>query len=636
MSPIRGQKPTPGGRGPQARPASPIPGWVLLLVLVVASFAFWFHYRTPEPEVPYTFFKQQLTAGNVKSVLSQGGNLRGQFREAVPVPGAKKPEKGKGKIPKISTFQTTMPAFGDDKLMQQIVQQKVELVAKSSGGGVWKAVLILALPFLLIVGFFFLMTMRAGNQAGGLMSIGRSKATRFEKEHTSITFDDVAGVKEAKEGLQEVIGFLREPGKFQRLGCRVPKGILLVGPPGTGKTLLARATAGEAEVPFFSITGSDFVEMFVGVGASRVRDLFHTAKRNSPCIIFLDELDSVGRHRGAGLGGGHDEREQTLNQLLSEIDGFEPSDNVLVIAATNRPDVLDPALLRPGRFDRRVVVDLPAVADRVKILEVHTRHVPLDDDVDLQEVAASMPGRSGADLANLVNEAAILTARRGKDRVGKVEFGDARDQILIGQLRGSIVLHGDEKRTIAVHEAGHALVAHIVAKTDPVEKVSIIPRGSALGATQQLPEERYNYTSEYMRARLEVMLAGRASENVLLNSESTGAADDLAQATRLARRMVGQWGMSEKLGNVAFEETGTEVFLGEMLSRRREYSEATARDIDLEVKRLIEESFRDAKATLEENRERLDALARALEKHEVLEGEELELLLEGKTARVHT
>jgi cell division protease FtsH len=505
--------------------------------------------------------------------------------------------------------------------------QNVTLVSKGSGTSTLKLIMVNALPILLIFGLIVWMSRRAAKQAGGLLSIGRSRARRFEKERTSVTFKDVAGVEEAKEGLKEIISFLKEPQRFRKLGCRVPKGVLLVGPPGTGKTLLARATAGEAGVPFYSITGSDFVEMFVGVGASRVRDLFQIAKRNTPCIIFLDELDSVGRHRGAGLGGGHDEREQTLNQLLSEIDGFEPMDNLVVLAATNRPDVLDPALLRPGRFDRRVTVDLPALKERVEILRVHAREVPMAEEVDMNEVAASMPGRSGADLSNLINEAALLAAKRGKDSVGKQDITDARDRILMGQLRGGIVLRGREKKAIAVHEAGHALVAHLTPEADPVEKISIIPRGRALGATQQLPEERYNYTEEYMRGRLKVMLAGRAGEQVVLETVSTGAADDLSQASRLARHMVGQWGMGQKFRNMAFDEDDHQVFLGEQLTRRRDYSEQTARDIDMEIKALIEDAYEEAETTIKENRDRLEKLAGTLEKDETIEGEALEKLL---------
>jgi cell division protease FtsH len=437
----------------------------------------------------------------------------------------------------------------------------------------------------------------------------------------------VAGLKEAKQELQEIISFLKEPGRFAELGGKVPKGVLLVGPPGTGKTLLARAVSGEADVPFFSITGSDFMEMFVGVGAARVRDLFSKAKKNSPCIIFLDELDSIGRHRGAGLGGGHDEREQTLNQLLSAMDGFEPYDNVVVLAATNRPDILDPALLRPGRFDRRVTVPLPSLNERIDILKVHTREVPLADDVDVEDLARSMPGRSGADLQNLVNEAALLAARHEKDAVGMDEFRTARDKILMGQLRGGIVLKDKEKHAVAIHEAGHAVTALLSPEADPVEKISILPRGRSLGATQQLPEERHNLTVEYLRGRIKVMLGGRASEQVFLNTQTTGAADDLSQATKLARRMVGQWGMSDKLRHLAFQETETEVFLGEQLSRRREYSEQTAREIDLEVKDLMDELYDEVETLLQDHRDRVERLAKALEDEETIEGDRLKELL---------
>ncbi len=602
---------------------------MIVFVLIIAALLWGPMFMPQPPGIPYTTFKNELKKGNVEEITAKGEKLSGIFINAVQVerelPGRSDPE-----MESVKKFTTVMPAFGDEELLEQISRHHVQFTAReqSDGMGMWLLAFAL-LPLLILIGFGWMAARRARQSAGGLMSIGRSRAKRFVKERTSVSFDDVAGVSEAKQSLKEVIAFLTRPGDFTRLGCRVPKGVLLVGPPGTGKTLLARAVAGEAGVPFFSITGSDFMEMFVGVGASRVRDLFATAKRNSPCIIFLDELDSVGRHRGAGLGGGHDEREQTLNQLLSEIDGFEPNDDIVVMAASNRPDVLDPALLRPGRFDRQVVVDLPTLSEREQILAVHTRRVPLLDDVDLRSLAKGMPGRSGADLANLVNEAALLAAKGNKDSVGMAEFSEARDKILMGQSRGGIVLEGRERTAIALHEAGHALVAHLCHEADIVSKVSIIPRGRALGVTQQLPEEHYTLTRGYLIAKLKVMLGGRASEQIMLDDISTGAADDLNQATRLARRMVNQWGMSESLQNVAFGDGDQEIFLGEQLAQRREYSEETAREIDLAVKKIIDLCYDEAMHMLSENRERLQAIADALEAEETLEGERLMALLNG-------
>jgi cell division protease FtsH len=604
--------------------------------MLAALLAYWL-WQVPgeggKSSIPYSQFRQELAAGNVQRVKAKGETLTGRFKEPVKVEPlkAEKQDGEKSKEAKAETierFTTTLPPFGDDKLTAELIAKGVVVDSEGSGSSVLWLILINALPLLLLVALFVFLFRGARQQASQIMSVGRAGAKRFVKERTGVSFDDVAGAEEAKRELREVIAFLTEPGRFSALGARVPKGMLLVGPPGTGKTLLARAVAGEAGVPFFSITGSDFMEMFVGVGASRVRDLFNRARRSTPCIIFLDELDSIGRHRGAGLGGGHDEREQTLNQLLSAMDGFEPNEGIVVMAATNRPDILDPALLRPGRFDRRVTVDLPSLSERTAILRVHTRKVPLGDSVNLEDISRSMPGRSGADLANLVNEAALLAARAGKERVGMAEFLAARDRILMGQLRGGIVLKGMEKHAVAVHEAGHAVVAWLVPEADPVEKVSILPRGRALGATQQLPEERYNFTEAYLRARLAVMLGGRAAERIFLDTQTTGAADDLAQATRLARHMVGQWGMSEKLKHVAFQETDTEVFLGQQLSHRREYSEQTAHQIDLEVQRLIDACYGQAERLLKENRPRVEALAAALEDRETIEGEQIAIIMD--------
>jgi len=597
--------------------------WVLLLIAVAVFM--WPRRDQDRPEIAYSLFKSQLQDGNIARLEAEGDLLRGQFRQAVELPS---PDQDQRQAQ--MQFQTRLPPFGDPELTAEIIAQDVEFISSGRDNFTMWLVLLNVLPLMLLLGLGVMMVRGASRQNGGLMNVGRSQAKRFVKQHTSTTFEDVAGAAETKQGLKEIISFLKNPQPFLKLGCRVPKGVLLVGPPGTGKTLLARAVAGEADVPFFSITGSDFMEMFVGVGASRVRDLFRKAKQNAPCIIFLDELDSVGRHRGAGVGGGHDEREQTLNQLLSEIDGFEPNDNLVVIAATNRPDILDPALLRPGRFDRQFVVDLPTLSERLQILMVHTRAVPLGEDVNLEEIARSMPGHSGADLGNLVNEAALLAARKHKNMVNQAEFHDARDRLLMGQLRGSVVLSGREKQAVAVHEAGHAISAHLAPDADPVEKVSIIPRGRALGITQQLPEERFTMTAEYLHSRLIVLLGGRASEEVLLGSISTGAADDLAQATRLARRMVAQWGMSDKFRHLAFRDDDQEVFLGEQLGHGRAYSDQTAREIDLEVKEMVDNCYDQAHRLLSRYRQRLQTMARVLEEEESLEGERLRQLLDGE------
>ena len=497
------------------------------------------------------------------------------------------------------------------------------------------SLLLSLLPFALMIGIVVWMSRRAMGQqgGGGLMSIGKSKAKLLTEAHGRVTFDDVAGIDEAKEDLQEVVEFLRDPQKFQRLGGRIPRGVLLVGPPGTGKTLTARAVAGEANVPFFTISGSDFVEMFVGVGASRVRDMFEQAKKNAPCIIFIDEIDAVGRHRGAGLGGGNDEREQTLNQLLVEMDGFEANEGVIIIAATNRPDVLDPALLRPGRFDRQIVVPNPDVVGREKILRVHVRKVPLAPDVDLKIIARGTPGFSGADLMNLVNEAALLAARRGKRIVTMKEFEDAKDKVMMGAERRTLVMTDDEKRLTAYHEAGHAVVALNVPATDPVHKATIIPRGRALGMVMQLPErDKLSMSYEQMTSRLAIMMGGRIAEEMIFGHDkvTSGAQSDIEQATRLARMMVTRWGFSPELGTVAYGENQEEVFLGMSMGRQQNVSEATAQKIDSEVRRLVEDGLNDARRILTEKQHELEALARGLLEYETLSGEEIRNLLDGQ------
>ena len=513
-------------------------------------------------------------------------------------------------------------------LIRLLRERGVRIAVKPPDSNPWYAVFLQWVPMLLFIGvwIFFMRQMQGGGAKA--LSFGKARARLISEKHNKITFQDVAGVDEAKEELREIIDFLRDPQKFQKLGGKIPKGVLLVGPPGTVKTLLAKAIAGEANVPFFSISGSDFVEMFVGVGASRVRDLFEQGKKHAPCIIFMDEIDAVGRHRGAGLGGGHDEREQTLNQLLVEMDGFETNEGVILIAATNRPDVLDPALLRPGRFDRQVVVPRPDVKGREEILRVHVRRIPLAPDVDLKVLARGTPGFSGADLANLVNEAALLAARQNKKFVEMLDFENAKDKVLMGVERRSMIISEAEKRTIAYHEAGHTLVADFLPGTDPVHKVTIIPRGRALGLTQQLPlDDKYNYSKEYLINRITILLGGRAAEEVVLHQQTTGAGDDLEKATEMARKMVCEWGMSETLGPLTFGKNEEHIFLGREVARAKDYSEQTARLIDAEIKRIVTECAARARQIIEENIEKLHALARALLERESLDGEEIARIL---------
>jgi len=528
-----------------------------------------------------------------------------------------------------SKFKSTIPANYPD--LYKILQDKsVKVTIKDNSNNNWMAWVANGLPVILLLGLwiFFLRQMQSGGNKA--LSFGKSRARLLSSQQKKVTFKDVAGVDEAKEELHEIIEFLREPQKFQKLGGRIPKGVLLVGPPGTGKTLLARAIAGEANVPFFSISGSDFVEMFVGVGASRVRDLFEQGKKNAPCIVFIDEIDAVGRHRGAGLGGGHDEREQTLNQLLVEMDGFESNEGVILIAATNRPDVLDPALLRPGRFDRRVVVPLPDVGGREGILRVHCKKVPLSEDVDISVLARGTPGFSGADLANLVNEAALWAARQNRKQVLMADFESSKDKVLMGKERRSLILSDEEKKTTAFHEAGHALVAMRIPHADPLHKVTIIPRGMALGVTMQLPiDDRHNYSRDYLESRLAIMMGGRVSEELFLNCITTGASNDIEQATEIARRMVCEFGMSD-LGPLAYGKNQQEIFLGRDLATQRDFSEDTAIKIDQEVKKFVMTSFQRAKDIISSDREALTRIAEALLVREVLDAAEVQLLLDGK------
>jgi len=569
-------------------------------------------------EVSYSTFLRELEAGNVEQVTITGQQLQGTLRQ----PGTRLTARQDSAA--YSEFVTYVPSFGDDDLMQTLEEQNVEVVTKPASEFNWWIVLLMGLPFILflLLGYAFFSRMQSQGQS--LFSINKSRAKLYDREQATTMFDDVAGAEGAKEELEEVVTYLSRPEAIQQLGGKVPKGVLLIGPPGTGKTLLARAVAGEAGVPFFSITGSDFMEMFVGVGASRVRDLFKDAKESSPSIIFIDELDSIGRRRGAGLGGGHDEREQTLNQLLSELDGFEPSENVIVMAATNRPDILDPALLRPGRFDRRVTVDLPTQRDRVAILRIHAREKPLSDDTDLEKIARGTPGFSGADLENLLNEAALLAAREQMDRIEPRHVGEAIDKIIMGLERKGLVLTEDERRMLAYHEAGHALVAAVLEHADPVHKVTIVPRGRAMGVTQQLPEkEKYIYRKEYMLDRLAVMMGGRAAEDLIFGSATSGAENDLKQVIQLSRKMVLDWGMSDRFQNIAFGGQPEQMFLGEQISQRREYSEETAREVDGEIEKIIETAYRRAMEMLEKYRSELDKIAERLLEREEMPGDEV-------------
>ena len=564
-----------------------------------------------DAEVDYSDLFAKVQQSMVADAAIQGNDLRGHMKAT----------------PK-EQFHTILPG-NYDELEKALRSSGVHFsIKKDENNSLWPMLLSYLLPMLLLGALFFFMMRQM--QAGGnkAMSFGKSRARLLSMQQKKVTFKDVAGVDEAKEELKEIIEYLREPQKFQKLGGRIPKGVLLVGPPGTGKTLLARAVAGEANVPFFSISGSDFVEMFVGVGASRVRDLFEQGKKNAPCIIFIDEIDAVGRHRGAGLGGGHDEREQTLNQLLVEMDGFESNDGVILIAATNRPDVLDPALLRPGRFDRRVVVGLPDVRGREEVLQVHIKKVPVAEDVNLNILARGTPGFSGADLANMVNEAALSAARLNRKQVMMFDFELAKDKVLMGAERKSMLLTDEERRVTAYHEAGHALVSVMRAHSDPIHKVTIIPRGMALGVTIFLPGDRHNHTREYLEANLAMAYGGRVAEEIFLNQMSTGAGSDIERATELARRMVCEYGMS-RLGPLTFGKKEEQIFLGREIAQHRDFSEETARQIDLEVRRLIDEAYQSAHSIVEANKEPMHRIAAALLERETIDAAEVQMLIDG-------
>lgn len=573
-------------------------------------------------EISYSRFQTHIQEGIVERVQIQGQEIQGQLSETAAI-------ELNGETEEYQQFVTYFPPFGDDSLLPRLEAEQVEVrVNPESDFSIW-TILITIGPILLLLLIFWPMLRRT--QSGqNILSFSQSKAKLYDQSRERTTFDDVAGAESAKTELQEIIEFLREPERFHRLGGEMPKGVLLVGPPGTGKTLMARAVAGEAEVPFFSITGSNFMEMFVGVGASRVRDLFESAKRAAPSIVFIDELDSIGRRRGAGLGGGHDEREQTLNQLLNELDGFEPSHSVVVMAATNRPDILDPALLRPGRFDRQITVDLPTASEREAILKIHARNKPLADDVDLEAMARGTPGFSGADLENLLNEGALLAARKDHDQIHQSDLDEARDKVMLGLKRTGLALSEEEMRMLAYHEGGHALIAATLEHADPVHKVTIVPRGRAMGVTQQMPErDKYIYTKEYLLDRLAVMMGGRAAEKMVFGTASSGAENDLKSATQLARKMVLDWGMSERFESVALGSRQEHVFLGEEIGRPREYSDETARLVDEELKAILERASSRAAGTLGDHREQLDKLAEMLLEEEEITGDRVLALVDG-------
>jgi len=620
-------------RQPARQPDAKDPGWnrlsrtasfwilLILLPLVVLNL-----FRSQEPptyDFTYTDFREELRNGNVSSVtVVQGVRVEGEFRSPVSRDGQE-----------YTFFETSLPGEIGEDLIADLERGNVIIRAEPEQTP-WWTFLISALPWVILIVFWIwlLRTMQGGGNRA--FQFGRSKAKLISPDTPKVTFNDVAGAEEAKHELQEIIDFLKDPQRFARLGGRLPKGVLLVGPPGTGKTLMAKAVAGEAGRPFFQMSGSDFVEMFVGVGASRVRDLFEQGKAHAPCIVFIDEIDAVGRHRGAGLGGGHDEREQTLNQLLVEMDGFESNEGVILLAATNRPDVLDPALLRPGRFDRQVVVDAPDVRGREQILTVHARKLPLDEDVDLETLARGTPGLSGADLANICNEAALLAARRGAERVKMEDFEAAKDKVMLGTERRSLVLTEKERKLTAYHEAGHAVLGLRIPGLDPIHKVTIVPRGRALGITASLPEEdRHSYTKDWLEGQLSMLFGGRVAEEMIFGPEkiTTGAGNDIERATQMARKMVTRFGMSDLVGLMAVGDSDHEVFLGREIMQRRDVSEHTAQLVDQEVKRTLDEAYARARSVLEGQRELLEAIASALLERETLGRDEVELLAKGKT-----
>lgn len=603
--------------------------WIVIAIL----FAFWI-FSSQEggffggpPTIDYSTFRQEIRSGNVEKVTISGDQITGKLEEKTLL------KASENDTTAYSNFVTYLPSFGDDELLNMLEENEVRVQTMPRNGFSWWTILLWGLPliFLVFIGLQFFRQMRMQGQS--MFKIGQSKAKLQDAEKVNTTFDDVAGLKGAKVELQEIVSFLKHPDQFDSLGGEIPRGLLMVGPPGTGKTLLARAVAGEANVPFFTITGSDFMEMFVGVGAKRVRDMFEKAKEKSPSIIFIDEIDSIGRKRGAGLGGGHDEREQTLNQLLAELDGFEPNEGVVVMAATNRPDILDKALLRPGRFDRQITVHLPPQEHREEILNIHAKNKKVGEDVDLKEIARSTPGFSGADLKNLLNEAALIAGREDQKEIQQKDIDQARDKVMMGLKREGIRLSDKEKKLLAYHEAGHAIVAAVLPDTDPLHKITVIPRGKAMGVTMQLPErEKLLYEEKYMLDRMAVMMGGRAAENLIFDTATSGAENDLKQITKLARKMVLDWGMSDKFNNIAFGGQTEQVFLGEQMGHQREYSEQTAQQVDEEVKRILNEAFNRALTAIKEHRPILDKLAEELLEKEEVSGQIVMEWLNGVSA----
>jgi cell division protease FtsH len=608
----------------RSRPAKQLAFWGLLFLILLLSFQHYYYGKPRHEDITYSQFLHEVDRGNLRKLVFVEKQVEGELEQP------RQLTVGAGQRT-VRHFRTILP-FEDPQLLTRIADHNPDAsVDARRPQANWLGVLASGLPFLLLIVFWLFLMRQMQGGGNRAFSFGKSKAKLLEGDRPKVTFQNVAGCEEAKQELQEIVEFLRDPKKFQRLGGRIPKGALLLGPPGTGKTLLARAVAGEASVNFFSMSGSDFVEMFVGVGASRVRDLFEQGKKNAPCIVFIDEIDAVGRHRGAGLGGGHDEREQTLNQLLVEMDGFESNDGVILLAATNRPDVLDPALLRPGRFDRQIIVDMPDVRGREGILKVHSRNIPMADGVDLMRIARGTPGFSGADLANLVNEAALLAARRNVERVTSYDLEMAKDKVMMGPERRSRVMSEETKRMVAYHEAGHAIAAYNLEHADPVHKVTIIPRGRAGGATFTLPEDdRDEVSREWVLDMVTMAMGGRVAERLILNRLGSGAQSDIVQATKMVRRMVTRWGMSDSLGPVAYGEAEELVFLGKELAHRRDFSEATAQRIDEEVSRIIQNCYQRAEKILVEHMEQLHLLAKTLLERETLDGEELRKLFNGE------
>jgi cell division protease FtsH len=598
--------------------------WIAILLAAILFSVFWPGSDRDGIEISFSEYQEILKQDNIRSIIVKENTLIGILRHPIQKPG------GEGNT--YTRFKTILPLLTEGMIKEW--EERGIMVKVERPSNEWTVILSYALPWILIllVWIFIAKRMQGGTGGSrGIFSFGKSRAKMVTEDRTKVTFADVAGADEAKEELEEIIEFLKDPAKFQRLGGKIPKGALLLGPPGTGKTLLAKAVAGEAGVPFLSMSGADFVEMFVGVGASRVRDLFETGRKHAPCIIFIDEIDAVGRHRGAGLGGGHDEREQTLNQLLVEMDGFDTREGVILLAATNRPDVLDSALLRPGRFDRQIVVDRPDVRGRLGILKVHTKKIPLEKDINLEVLAKGTPGLSGADLANLVNEAALLAARRDRNMVTMEDFEDAKDKVMMGMERKTMLISEEEKKSTAYHEAGHVLVSRLLPNTDPVHKVTIIPRGRALGVTSFLPiDEKHNYSKEYLESSLANLLGGRAAEKLVFNQFTTGAGNDIERATEIARKMVCEWGMSDNLGPVTFGKKEEEIFLGREIAQHRDYSEFTAQQIDKEVRKIVLAAQEIAERLLKNNIKKLHALASALLELEILDGEQIDQIIKGK------